>query len=654
VKLSIVIVNYNVKHFLEQCLHSVEVAIQGIEAEVWVVDNNSVDGSMEMVAEKFPRVKTVLNTQNLGFSKANNLAIRKSTGQYVLLLNPDTVVEESTFRKVIAFMDEHPEAGGLGVKMIDGRGKFLPESKRGLPTPSVAFSKIFGLSKLFPRSKLFGAYHLGYLDPDKIHQVDVLSGAFMLLRRETLDKTGLLDEDYFMYGEDIDLSYRITKAGYKNYYFPETRIIHYKGESTKKSSVNYVLVFYNAMVIFARKHFSRGNADLFSFLIRMAIYLRAGAAIGMRLLKRISFPLVDALAGFGGIYAIKEYYEQNFKYLEGGSYPPELMRIFVPGFLALWVIAVFLSGGYDKPVRIHKIWRGILVGTGLVLVCYALLPENLRFSRILILLAAFWIFISFTLLRIIYFFAGIKGFELFSSGNNRIVIVGSQSECERVGDLLKKTMSASPFIAFVSEGEEKGKEMVGTFSQLKEVCGIFKIQEVIFCARDIPAGKIISIMADPEFGSIDYKIAPPESLSVVGSNSINSSGDLYVLDTNSISKAHNRRNKRLIDVLVSLALLLGFPLLALLIPNPGKLFSNLIKVFAGKISWVGFSAANENGTGRSLLPRIRKGILTPADQLKKAPDNPEITARLDFLYARDYRAWNDLKIILMGWQKLGR
>ncbi|HVA98512.1 MAG TPA: glycosyltransferase family 2 protein, partial [Bacteroidia bacterium] len=229
-KLSIIIVNYNVQHFLEQCLYSVRKAVSGIETEIFVVDNNSVDGSLAMLKEKFSEVIRIENKENTGFSKANNQAIRQATGEYILLLNPDTVVEEDTFQKIIAFMDKHQEAGGLGVKMLDGKGNFLAESKRGLPTPWVAFYKIFGLSKLFPKSKKFGKYHLGFLDNDKTNEVDVLSGAFMFLRKKVLDTIGLLDEAFFMYGEDIDISYRITLAGYKNYYFPETRIIHYKGE----------------------------------------------------------------------------------------------------------------------------------------------------------------------------------------------------------------------------------------------------------------------------------------------------------------------------------------------------------------------------------------------------------------------------------------
>ncbi|MCL1822013.1 MAG: glycosyltransferase family 2 protein, partial [Prolixibacteraceae bacterium] len=283
-KISVVIVNYNVRHFLEQCLYSVFKALEGIESEVFVADNNSVDGSCHMVREKFPSVKLIENNMNVGFSAANNQAIRVAGGDYVLLLNPDTVVEENTFSKTLAFMDAHPDAGALGVKMIDGKGHFLPESKRGLPTPWVAFYKIFGLSALFPHSRKFGKYHLSYLNKDQTHQVDVLCGAFMLLRREALDRTGLLDETFFMYGEDIDLSYRIFQSEYKNYYFPETTIIHYKGESTRKGSLNYVKVFYNAMLIFSRKHFSSGNFRLFSFFIHIAVYFRAFLAIMRRFL----------------------------------------------------------------------------------------------------------------------------------------------------------------------------------------------------------------------------------------------------------------------------------------------------------------------------------------------------------------------------------
>ena len=278
-KLSIVIVNYNVKYFLEQCLYSVRAAITGLDAEVWVVDNHSTDGSIEYLRPRFPEVNFIENQDNPGFAKANNQAIRMSSGEYVLLLNPDTVVGEESLRSLCYFMDEHPEAGGIGVKMIEGHGQFLPESKRSFPSPWVSFCKIFGLSKLFPQSHLFARYGLQYLDKEKIHEVEVLAGAFMLLRREALDKVGLLDEAFFMYGEDIDLSYRVVQGGYTNYYIPE-RLLHYKGESTKHGDIKYVKAFYGAMLIFYRKYYPQ-SSWLMSLLIQFAVLLKASlSAIG--------------------------------------------------------------------------------------------------------------------------------------------------------------------------------------------------------------------------------------------------------------------------------------------------------------------------------------------------------------------------------------
>ena len=372
-KLSIVIVNYNVKHFLEQCIYSALNAISKLDAEILVVDNNSVDGSCGMVLDKFPSVTLIQNKDNKGFSSANNQAIKISKGEYVLLLNPDTVVEEDTFTKVVDFMDKHDDAGGLGVKMIDGKGQFLPESKRGLPTPKVAFYKVFGLAYLFPKSRRFGQYHLGYLNDNETHKIDVLSGAFMLLRKETLNKVGLLDEDYFMYGEDIDLSYRILKGGYKNYYFPETTIIHYKGESTKKGSVNYVLVFYNAMIIFAKKHFSNKNFKIYSLVINLAIYFRALLAILSRFYKSYFLPLIDASLIFLFYTIIKPYWE-TYKFTDGGSYPNEFLMFAVPSYILIWILSIFLSGGYEKPIKLINIVKGIAFGT------ISILVKNLGFQ----------------------------------------------------------------------------------------------------------------------------------------------------------------------------------------------------------------------------------------------------------------------------------
>ena len=267
-KLSVVIVNYNVRLLLEECLRSVDKALEGIEGEVFVVDNNSSDDSVAYLQPRFPWVKFIANKENVGFARANNQAIRQSEAQYVLLLNPDTVVYENTLRESVAFMDSHPEAGGVGVRMLTREGEPAPESRRAVPTPWIAILKMIGFSK---------KYYMSHLPWDKPGRIEVISGAYCMLRRQALDEIGLLDEDFFMYGEDIDLSYRLLKGGWQNWYLPFD-IVHYKGESTQKSSFRYVHVFYQAMLIFFRKHYGH-LSFLLSLPIQAAIYFRAFMAL---------------------------------------------------------------------------------------------------------------------------------------------------------------------------------------------------------------------------------------------------------------------------------------------------------------------------------------------------------------------------------------
>ena len=272
-KLSVVIVNYNVKHFLEQCLNSLEQAAAEIDYEVIVVDNASTDGSTEYITARFPKIKWMACRENNGFSKGNNIAIAQAKGEYILLLNPDTIVTKEAIEGCVEFMDAHADAGACGVYMLRTDGTFAPESRRGLPTPFVAFCKMSGLSKLFPKSRKFGRYYMQYLDKEETNPIEIISGAYMMLRHSTIEKTGVLDEDFFMYGEDIDLSYRIIKGGYNNYYLP-LRILHYKGESTNKSTYRYVHTFYRAMQLFFKKHRSHYSM-LVSLPINIAIWTRA-------------------------------------------------------------------------------------------------------------------------------------------------------------------------------------------------------------------------------------------------------------------------------------------------------------------------------------------------------------------------------------------
>jgi len=625
----------------------------GIDTELFVVDNASVDGSVKMVKEKFPEVKCIANLENVGFARANNQAIRQSTGEYVLLLNPDTIVETDTFIKIIAFMDSHSDAGGLGVKMVDGTGKFLPESKRGLPTPGVAFCKVSGLSRLFPKSKTFNKYHLGYLDKDKTHPVEILAGAFMLLRKSVLDKVGLLDETFFMYGEDIDLSYRIIKAGYQNYYYPDARIIHYKGESTKKGSLNYVFVFYNAMIIFARKHYSAKNAQLFSMLINFAIYLRAFLSIASRVLKNIFLPLADASFLYAGLAIIARIWEQRVVYPTGGHYPTELYLAVIPSFIGAWMVSIYYSGGYDKPLSLWKSYRGLVTGTIIILVIYALLPENLRFSRSLILTGTAWGVIALTLSRMLLHVFNIGGYRIHTDKSKRFVVVGEAPEVQRVAELLQKALSAPAFIGLVNSDEQNSdsNDFLGNILQIRDIINIYKIDELIFCAKDMPAENIIDQMSALQHTQVEYKIAPPESMSIIGSNSIDTAGDLYVIDINSIGKFQNMRSKRVFDVMMSLILLVSYPVTVFITGHPLTYLQNILSVIIGLKSITGYHPMDNY---EHKLPEIRKGIIYPTDNLDKQNIDSQAIGRLNMLYARDYRVGNEFRLLYKGFRHLGR
>lgn len=645
-KLSIIIVNYNVEYFLEQCLNSVRKALKGIDGEVFVVDNNSIDGSVKMVEEKFPEYHLIENKGNVGFSRANNQAMKVSKGEYILLLNPDTVVEEDTFSKCISFMDDHPDAGGLGVRMIDGKGSFLPESKRGLPTPSVAFFKIFGLSRLFPKSKIFGKYHLGYLDEHEINEIEILSGAYMFMRKEALEKVGLLDEAFFMYGEDIDLSYRIVEGGYKNYYFPETQIIHYKGESTKKSSINYVFVFYRAMVIFAEKHFSQKNAKLFSFFINMAIYFRAGLALFTRLLKRLALPLTDLLFMVIGLYYMTKIWAH-----EDIDFPEEILWYALPGYALLWLGATFFSGGYDFPIKLKSYIKGSLIGTALILVIYALLPKSVQFSRLFILIGAVWIASYYILSRFILHLTLKSRFDLSGIKSKNFAIIGEPSEVERVDQILKNTSQKINAVHSVSPSNKKNTGDSGVVDQLDQIVHIHDIDEVIFCAKNTTAEDIIEWMSRMSSKQIEFKIAQPESMYLIGSNSIDSAGDLYVMEIDNISTTGNKRNKRSFDFIVAFSFLLLSVVLIWFFRNKLKFLRNMWLVLIGRRTIVGYSFNADKY--ETTLPQIKKGVLTPIEG-KKSAEDPALKAKLNLIYARDYSVWNDLEILSKHWEKLDR
>jgi GT2 family glycosyltransferase len=628
--LSVVIVNYNVVNFLEQCLNSVFAASQHLRIEVFVVDNNSVDGSVALVREKFPAVKLIANTDNVGFSKANNQAILQSNSRYVLLLNPDTVVEQDTFDKCLAYMDAHPRTGGMGVRMLDGKGRFLPESKRGLPTPAVSFYKIFGLSKLFPKSKTFGTYHLGFLDEHQIHEIDVLSGAFMLMRSETLDKVGLLDEAFFMYGEDIDLSYRIQLGGYSNVYFPQTKIIHYKGESTKKGSLNYVFVFYNAMVIFAKKHFSARYARIFSLAIHLAIYLRASASILKRVLSNLLWPAIDASISVCILYLLAQQWEQHQILFPAWAYD-----VLIPFYASVWIFCSWLFGLYDRGTAIHQIWKSTFLGTIAILVAYALFPKEWQFSRLFILLGAAGFLVSYYLTRSLNELLRKGRIDFGKLPKKRFGIVANQAEFERIADLLKATYPEIDQLHQITLSALPAKAS----NQLEDIIRVHQLNEMIFSAQDVGASKIIQYMADTATLDLEYKIAQPNASYLIGSSSIDQAGAYYNIHFDALQLPANKRIKRLLDLIFASIFILLTPLIFWFYQKPKRFIKNICQVLLGRYSFVGVMPHTD---------AIRKGKLCILQPKLNKVQPTELQA---FIYTKSYTPWHDLTSV---WKQLGQ
>ncbi|MCB0402284.1 MAG: glycosyltransferase family 2 protein [Flavobacteriales bacterium] len=517
-KLSIIIVNYNVRFFLEQCLLSVFKAVQHLDAEVFVVDNTSTDNSVDMVRKKFPQVRLIANTENVGFSRANNQAIRIAKGEYILLLNPDTVVEEDAFEKCIEFMDANPDAGGLGVKMIDGNGIFLPESKRGLPTPAVSFYKIFGLSILFPKSKRFSKYHLGYLKENEINEIEVLSGAYMWMRKSVLDEVGYLDESFFMYGEDIDLSYRITQAGYKNYYFPNTRIIHYKGESTKKGSINYVFVFYNAMIIFSKKHFAK-NAKTFSFFINIAIYLRAFMALIFRFINYSKLVLTDLFL-ISGLLLLLNYLKPHIGYPNQIELNTEHGILNVLTVVLSFIIGLFLFKGYSKTVQLNKTFLGLLFGSGLLLGINHLFAKTHSFSNkyLTTIIVSVFALIFFSRIILNYF----NKVKFKNTKRKNVLISGSLDFINTISNLRIQNNPLTKFLKIKPSDhitEDDFSNYVGKHSQLPDIAEIYNVNEVVFSAKDVSYASMIEEMDKTKSEFVDFKISLNDDL-IIGSKTI--------------------------------------------------------------------------------------------------------------------------------------
>ena len=598
-KLSVIIVSYNVKFFLEQCLRSCIKATQNLDAEIIVVDNNSVDESAEMVQEKFPNIKLISNKENVGFSKANNQAIKQVKGEFILLLNPDTLVEEEAFEESLAFIEKQINVGAVGVQMVDGKGKFLEESKRGIPDFKTSLFKFLGLHKFFPKSKTFNHYYLGNLSKDERHEVEVLVGAFMLLRKSVLDEVGLLDEQFFMYWEDTDLCIRIGEKGYKIYYLGDIKIIHYKGESNKRHTLSFTIGFNKSMLAFVKKHFSKHL--FFLPLIKIATIIKAVIVLVRDFFKTFSLPIIDFSAMYFSLLFLTNYWGEDY-----APYPfsETFTNLVLPCYIIIWITSLFFSGAYDKPFRINRVARGVIFGL-LVIATFSNFFNVIRFSRVIIIAGGVLVFSLFVTLRFLYRILSHQDIDIAEKRVMNLLLLSEKSEFQRAGEIIANSKHNTQLIGYLNQIGENGA--LGSFSEIKKIIKKHKIDEVVFASFDISFKDIIKWLISLSGTSLNFKILPEKSYFLIGSNSRETLGDYYSPDSNwELSKTSNKRNKRVLDFILSFLFLIFSPILMWFSNSPTLFLKNMIGILRAEKTFVGFNEKYE-----SHFPNIRKGILFP-------------------------------------------
>ncbi|MDW8236676.1 MAG: glycosyltransferase [Bacteroidia bacterium] len=635
--LSVIIVSYNVKYFLRQCLQSVARACEGLSVEVWVVDNASIDGSVEMVREEFPWVRVIANSTNLGFARANNQAIRQAKGRHILLLNPDTIVQEDTFRKVVSFLDEHPEAGAVGVKIIDGQGRFSVDSRRDLPSAWNIFCKLSGLYKLFPKSRLFGRYHLTYLPEDKITPVPVLLGAFMCIPRQVLDQVGLLDERFFMYAEDIDLCYRILQAGYINYYLPTTQIVHFKGESTRTRSLNYVLTFYKASLQFVDKHYKGLQRLPMALMYRLGILSAALLSGVKRIASFLYLPLLELALLYGLGRTLMSFWIET----TGKKFYPGYEIWALLGYSAAFVAGHVLFLNYRPVYRIRRIAGAVLLGfLGIVLVSY--LVPSINVSRFIVLALAMGAIPVGLALRALDNWIRRGRLHLTGEISHRIMVIAAPSQFARIRKLLfEEIQYPAEFIGFVSP--QNHPKALGTPAQLPYLLDQYNPDELIFCNTSLSSQEIISLMMRYFYRKLNFKIIPPYADYLIGPQSIlvsRHSLRLYLR----LHQPEVLFQKKIFDLVVGLSLLIAYPFTFWIYHHPLAALQSLIGVLLGKYHFVSYTEIPSEE-----MPLLKEGVLT-TDLLRYHYPH---TFSLDLMYAHRYSVLLDWKILLMGLPHLG-
>ena len=574
-------------------------AVENMQAEIFVVDNNSTDGSKEFFKDRFRGVRFIWNTENIGFAKANNIALKQATGKYILFLNPDTLLPEDCFERSISFLESHAEAGALGIKMLDGSGNFLKESKRSFPSPLTSFYKLSGLTKLFPHSKIFAKYYLGNIDAEQNHEVDVLAGAFMMVPKKIIDSVGSFDEDFFMYGEDVDLSYRIKEAGYKNLYFADSSIIHFKGESTKRGGLNYVRLFYKAMSIFARKHYGN-RAFVFNLLIQVGILLRAFLSAAKRFIKWIGMPVIDGAVILTCFWLVKLLWNLYIK--REVNYSPNMLIIAFPFFTLLFLVASYYSGLYDNGFKQKRLNHSTVIAFAILLSVYALLPESVRFSRGILVFGSLLAFILMTLVRWWLVKWNVIERDEKIDEHRQTLIVGTQKEFEEVNIIMQNAGMQERVLGRIDVNGNK-TNAIGKIEDINRLLTTYSIKELIFCEGELTFKEIIDMMKIPR--KIRIKFYPCKASGIIGSNSKKISGKFISSDKKVLlSLPISRRNKNFIDAVISVFFIITFPVHLFTQKKPQKFFRNVFDTLLLNRTWVGYAFPGNT------FPTIKNGIIT--------------------------------------------
>ena len=650
VDISVIIVNYNVKELLEQCINSILKAADGLNVEIIVVDNNSFDGSIEHLKNKFPShpsLKLIESPLNLGFAKANNLGVKEAKGEYILILNPDTILQEDTLTRSLKFYKETPGIGAMTCKLILPNGKLDLACRRSFPTPSVAVYRILGLSRIFPNSKTFGKYNLTYLDENSTYEVDAIVGAFMLIKKDVYEKVKGFDEDYFMYGEDLDLCFRIKKAGYKIYYYPHTSIIHYKGESTKKSSISYVNNFYGAMQVFVKKNLNK-SFWIMNLLIRISITYRASISYIFRLVKNNYPVLLDLLFIVSGmILAIYQRFE---------FFPLEAYTLVIFVYTIVWLVTLALSGSYNKTEKFSlvKPLNGILIGF-FVNSSFTYFFNEYAFSRAVVLrtaVNAFLFIAAWRLLAKIVKYS--KSRSIFRTTNT--LIIGKNEETENfISKLKTRVDSEYEFIGYVSPSAGHKEGFIGNLNNLKDIVISGKIKNIVFAKNELTNQQILDMMWSLKDQNISFKILAGDSDIILGKSALDKIDDIYLMQIEyNINKKFNIFVKRIFDIIVGFfSIFTVYPVALIVSKMPSvynkheKFFKKLLmipRVITGKYSFVGRATWDTPQQGMQYLG---KNGLTGLVQINLHRNlSPDEIEYFNFYYAKNQSIALDIEILL--------